>query len=96
MPGCRRSPTRPAALAVIGRLVLLHRVGAWSSARARSVVASTPHRPEAFAAARFAIDALKASVPIWKHEVWSEGRLGVGAAGASRSVGSDRLASGVG
>ena len=34
---------------------------------------SAPHRPEAFEAARFAIDALKASVPIWKHETWSDG-----------------------
>ena len=37
------------------------------------VVASAPHRPEAFEAARFAIDALKAAVPIWKHEVWAGG-----------------------
>ena len=27
----------------------------------------------AFEAARFGIDALKASAPIWKHEVWSDG-----------------------
>ena len=37
------------------------------------VVVSSPHRPEAFEAARYAIDALKASVPIWKHETWREG-----------------------
>jgi molybdopterin synthase catalytic subunit len=34
---------------------------------------SAPHRPEAFAAARFAIDALKAGAPIWKHETWNGG-----------------------
>ena len=33
----------------------------------RVVAVSTPHRHEAFAAARFAIDAVKATVPIWKH-----------------------------
>ena len=37
------------------------------------VVVSSPHRPEAFAAARFAIDSLKASVPIWKKESWEGG-----------------------
>ena len=37
------------------------------------VVVSAPHRGEAFEAARFAIDALKLSAPIWKHEVWKGG-----------------------
>ena len=37
------------------------------------VVVSSPHRPEAFEAARFGIDALKSSVPIWKREVWQGG-----------------------
>jgi len=37
------------------------------------VVASTPHRGEAFDAARFAIDTLKATVPIWKKETWAGG-----------------------
>jgi len=37
------------------------------------VAVSTPHRPDAFEAARWAIDALKASAPIWKHETWSGG-----------------------
>jgi molybdopterin synthase catalytic subunit len=34
------------------------------------VAASAPHRAEAFAACRQAIDQIKASVPIWKRE-WS-------------------------
>jgi molybdopterin synthase catalytic subunit len=34
---------------------------------------SAPHRPEAFEAARYAIDALKAAAPIWKHETWADG-----------------------
>ena len=36
-------------------------------------IVSAPHRAEAFEAARFAIDALKESAPIWKHEVWADG-----------------------
>ena len=48
---------------------------------------SAPHRAEAFAAARFAIDALKVSVPIWKHETWRDGSdWGTGAADADRAA----------
>jgi molybdopterin synthase catalytic subunit len=55
----------------VGRLAILHRVGALEvSDAAVVVVASAPHRDEAFAAARLAIDATKASVPIWKREAW--------------------------
>ncbi len=59
---------------VVGRLALLHRVGRVELGDSSVVVVvSAPHRAEAFVAARFAIDALKASVPIWKHEVWADG-----------------------
>ena len=37
------------------------------------VAVSSPHRPEAFEAGRFAIEALKSSVPIWKRETWDGG-----------------------
>ncbi|HVB50889.1 MAG TPA: molybdenum cofactor biosynthesis protein MoaE [Acidimicrobiales bacterium] len=58
----------------IGRLVLLHRVGTLAVGDvAVVVVASTPHRAEAFDAARFCIDTLKHTVPIWKHETWEGG-----------------------
>ncbi len=58
----------------LGRIALLHRVGEVPiGSSAVVVVVSAPHRPEAFAAARFCIDAVKASVPIWKHEVWDGG-----------------------
>ncbi|MCU1397817.1 MAG: molybdopterin synthase large subunit MoaE [Acidimicrobiales bacterium] len=57
-----------------GAIVLLHRTGLLVVGESSViVVVSSPHRPEAFEAARFAIDALKASVPIWKHEVWDGG-----------------------
>jgi molybdopterin synthase catalytic subunit len=59
----------------IGRVALVHRVGEVPLAEsAVVVVVSAPHRDEAFAAARFAIDALKATVPIWKREQWADGR----------------------
>ena len=34
---------------------------------------SAAHRAEAFAAARYGIDTLKATVPIWKQEHWADG-----------------------
>ena len=59
---------------MIGRLVLVHRVGSLELGESSVVAAvSAPHRGEAFTAARFAIDALKVSVPIWKREVWADG-----------------------
>jgi molybdopterin synthase catalytic subunit len=41
------------------------------------VVAAAPHRAEAFSACRFAIDALKETVPIWKKEVAADGEYWV-------------------
>jgi molybdopterin synthase catalytic subunit len=58
----------------VARVALLHRVGEVQLSDASVVVVvSAPHRGEAFAAAEFAIDALKQSVPIWKQEHWSGG-----------------------
>lgn len=59
---------------VIGRVALLHRVGTVDIGAAAVVVAvSAPHRGDAFEAARFAIDELKRTVPIWKRESWAGG-----------------------
>lgn len=59
----------------VGRIVLLHRTGPVPVAESAVVVAvSSPHRDAAFAAARFGIDTLKATVPIWKSETWEGGR----------------------
>ena len=53
----------------LGRFAILHRVGPMGVTESSViVVASSPHRPLAFEAARFGIDALKATVPIWKRE----------------------------
>jgi len=58
----------------VERLALLHRLGHLELSEASVlVVASSPHRAEAFEAARFAIDTLKESVPIWKQEHWDGG-----------------------
>lgn len=58
----------------LGRIVLLHRLGVVAVGESSVVVvASAPHRDEAFAAARFGIDTLKATVPIWKRETWKDG-----------------------
>ena len=58
----------------IRRVVMAHRTGPLKIGESSVVVAvSSPHRPEAFEAARFGIDTLKATVPIWKREVWKDG-----------------------
>ncbi len=58
----------------LGRLVLLHRTGTLAVGESSVVVvASAPHRAEAFEAARFCIDTLKHTVPIWKLETWDGG-----------------------
>lgn len=58
----------------LGRIALIHRVGDLKLGESSVlVVVSAPHRPEAFEAARFGIDALKATVPVWKREAWATG-----------------------
>jgi molybdopterin synthase catalytic subunit len=53
---------------------LVHRLGRLEIGEASvAVAAASPHRGEAFAACRFAIDALKAKVPIWKKEHYADG-----------------------
>ena len=57
-----------------GRIAILHRTGELALGESSVVVAvSSAHRALAFDAARFAIDALKESAPIWKKENWSGG-----------------------
>ena len=58
----------------VGRVALLHRTGVVDLGDAAVVVAvSAPHRAEAFEAARWAIDELKRTIPIWKREAWAGG-----------------------
>ncbi len=63
----------------LGRVALLHRVGRLEVGECSVlVVTSAPHRDAAFESARWCIDTLKETVPIWKRETW-EGGEGWGA-----------------
>jgi molybdopterin synthase catalytic subunit len=58
----------------LGRMALLHRIGTVPVGESSVVVvASAPHRGAAFDAARFGIDTLKSTVPVWKKEIWPGG-----------------------
>jgi molybdopterin synthase catalytic subunit len=53
---------------------LVHRLGSLQVGEPSVAVAvASPHRDEAFAACRYAIDTLKATVPIWKKEFYADG-----------------------
>jgi molybdopterin synthase catalytic subunit len=61
-------------------LAIHHRVGRLEIGEASVVIAAaSPHRAEAFAACRYAIERIKQIAPIWKHEhfeggeIWIEG-----------------------
>lgn len=56
------------------RVAMVHRIGRLEIGECSVVVAvACPHRAEAFDACRYAIDTLKANVPIWKKEVAEDG-----------------------
>jgi molybdopterin synthase catalytic subunit len=58
----------------VGEIGLVHRLGRLEVGEVSVAVAvSCPHRAEAFAACRHAIDRLKELVPIWKKENWADG-----------------------
>ncbi|XP_029165372.1 molybdopterin synthase catalytic subunit [Nylanderia fulva] len=55
-------------------IAIYHRIGEVLISKASIVIAiSSPHREESLKAVEYAINALKASVPIWKKEVYKEG-----------------------
>lgn len=55
-------------------IAIAHRIGRLEIGECSVVVVvACPHRAEAFDACRYAIDTLKASVPIWKKEVAADG-----------------------
>lgn len=66
------------------RLAIHHRVGRLEVGEASvAIAAASPHRADAFAACRFAIERVKQIAPVWKHEhfeggdVWVEGATAV-------------------
>jgi molybdopterin synthase catalytic subunit len=61
------------------RMLVQHRVGTVGVGEPSVVIAvASPHRDLAFRAARFLIDELKASLPIWKKEHYPDGEHWVG------------------
>lgn len=70
----RRVAEKVAADSGATALAALHRVGDLEIGDIAVVVAvACPHRQEAFAACRRLIDDLKAQVPIWKHQIFTDG-----------------------
>jgi len=60
----------------IHRVAIAHRLGRLEIGETSVFIAvSAPHRAAAFDACRFAIDALKKTVPIWKKEFFADGAV---------------------
>ena len=60
----------------IHRVAIAHRLGRLQIGETSVFIAvSSPHRPAAFEACRFAIDTLKRTVPIWKKEYFEDGAV---------------------
>ncbi len=58
----------------LDRVAIVHRIGRMELGEVSVAVAvSAAHRGEAFEAARYVIDTLKQTVPIWKKENWHDG-----------------------
>jgi molybdopterin synthase catalytic subunit len=58
----------------VTRVVIHHRTGRLAIGEVSVFIAvGCPHRTEAFAACKFAIDTLKHNAPIWKKEHWADG-----------------------
>lgn len=56
------------------RVAMVHRTGRLKIGEASLVISvATPHRAACYAASRYAIDELKARVPVWKKEVYADG-----------------------
>ncbi|MQA94969.1 MAG: molybdenum cofactor biosynthesis protein MoaE [Streptosporangiales bacterium] len=70
----RRVVEKVAADHGVRAIAAVHRVGDLEIGDLAVVVAAAcPHRGEAFEACRRLIDDLKAEVPIWKHQVFTDG-----------------------
>jgi molybdopterin synthase catalytic subunit len=63
----------------VDRIAIVHRVGLLAPGDASVVISvASPHRDEAFKAARHAIERLKQIVPIWKKEHYADGATWIG------------------
>jgi molybdopterin synthase catalytic subunit len=79
------------------RLAIHHRTGRLAIGEVSvAIAAASPHRADAFAAARYAIERVKQIAPIWKHEhfeggeVWIEGATADPLDEAARQAAFDR------
>ncbi len=63
----------------VRRLAMVHRTGSVPLGDASvAIVVCAPHRGDAFAAASYAIDEIKARAPIWKAEQFADGHVWIG------------------
>jgi molybdopterin converting factor subunit 1 len=63
----------------VTRLAIVHRTGVVPLGDASvAIVAVSPHRGEAFDAARYAMDEVKARAPVWKAEHFADGHVWIG------------------
>jgi molybdopterin synthase catalytic subunit len=75
------------------RLAIHHRVGRVEIGGASvAIAAASPHRAEAFAACRYAIERIKQIAPIWKHEHFADGDVWIEGATADASDDTARAA----
>jgi molybdopterin synthase catalytic subunit len=82
------------------RMAIHHRIGRLAIGEASVAIAvASPHRADAFAACRYAIERVKQVAPIWKHEhfeggdVWIEGATADPTDEAARQVALERACS---
>jgi molybdopterin synthase catalytic subunit len=66
----------------VSKISIVHRIGRVPVGEVSiGIAVSSPHRNEAFLACRYVIDTVKATVPIWKREVFADGGHWVGMEG---------------
>jgi molybdopterin synthase catalytic subunit len=60
-------------------MLCVHRTGRVGVGQPSVVICvASPHRADAFQAARFLIDALKERLPVWKKELYQDGQHWIG------------------
>ena len=58
----------------IGKIAMVHRIGHLDIGESSIVIAvAAPHRHDAFEACAYAMDRVKADVPVWKKEFFADG-----------------------
>jgi molybdopterin synthase catalytic subunit len=75
------------------RVAIHHRIGRVAIGEASvAIAAASPHRAEAFAACRYAIERVKQIAPVWKHEHFEGGEVWIEGATADPTDDQARLA----